>query len=147
MTRCARCDNNFQPRAASIMVREIVRSGNTPYKTIIAACRKCLTDVERDELWRHLAFTPKSTPQLNIVTDCWGCSRPMIMLAKLRKSQRWPRVCSERCRGRVRRRPAGKSKLEEQKCKCGARFMPKRIDAIHCSAACKQRAYRQRLVR
>jgi len=30
-------------------------------------------------------------------------------------------------------------------CACGKQFKPKRSDTIYCSAACKQRAYRQRV--
>jgi len=43
------------------------------------------------------------------------------------------------------RRPRRKAMLEQNCTTCGKRFGPKRSHAMHCSSACRQKAYRGRI--
>jgi hypothetical protein len=145
---CTRCEERFDVDATVFMVREILIMGacstgaRSYLRTTVAVCEKCLTDEEQEKLRLLLMTSPNPKRQLHIETTCGGCGQRIMTVAKPRKGQRWPvRVCSDRCAQRIRRRPAGKW-LVERKCQCGELFMPKRSDAIYCSAACKQRAYR-----
>jgi hypothetical protein len=71
---------------------------------------------------------------------CDHCARPVISFRKVPRH-----VCGPECWQAIRntqgRRRGG------QWCRtCGQTFSPKRIDALFCSAACRQRAYRRRLM-
>ena len=133
---CTRCEVRFDPDATAFMVRETL---------IMAVCKKCLTVEEWKELEILLLASPDQTRRRHIETTCGGCGQRILTVAKLRKGQRWPvRACSDRCAQRMRRRPAARKRWPvERKCRCGVLFMPKRADAIYCSPACKQRAYRR----
>jgi hypothetical protein len=148
--RCTRCEKRFKPAAKAFMIRENVVTTEFPdgVRTIVAACKKCLTEAELKELHRLQRESPAKTRRKHIETTCGGCGQRIMTVAKLRKGQRWPvRACSERCAQRMRRRPEARKRwLTERRCRCGALFMPKRSDAIYCSPACKQRAYRRSFV-
>jgi hypothetical protein len=135
---CTRCETPFDPDAMAFMVRENAWG-------IVAVCRKCLTDEEQKELKLCLLANPDQARRRHIEATCGGCGQRILTVAKLRKGQRWPvRACSERCAQRMRRKPAASKRWPiERKCPCGGLFMPKRSDAIYCSPACKQRAYRR----
>jgi hypothetical protein len=137
---CTRCEARFDTGAAAYMVRE---------KLIVAVCKKCLMDEERKERKLLLLAYPDQTRRRHIETTCGGCGQRIMTVAKLRKGQRWPvRACSDRCAQRMRRRPTARKRwLVERTCRCGELFMPKRSDAIYCSPACKQSAYRRCRVR
>ena len=145
---CTRCEKCFDPAARVFMVRENVVTAECPdgARTIVAVCKKCLTDEELKELHHLLRASPNKARRRHIETTCGGCGRPIMTVAKLRKGQRWPvRACSQRCVRRMRIRPEARKRWPvERKCRCGALFMPKRSDAIYCSPACKQAAYRWR---
>jgi hypothetical protein len=134
---CTRCQAGFRSDAMAFMVRESVTMGSfykTPsLRTIVAVCMNCLTDEERAELALLLVAIPNRTRRRHIETICGGCGQPILTVAKLRRGQQWPRVCSERCGGRVRRRPAGKGLLVQRTYRCGALFMPKRCDLLLAS--------------
>jgi hypothetical protein len=137
---CSRCEACFDPDETAFMVRE---------GAIVGVCKKCMTDEEGEDLKLLLLAFPDQTRRRHIETTCGGCGRRIMTVAKLRKGQRWPvRACSGRCTQRMRRRPAGCKRWHvERKCRCGELFMPKRSDAIYCSPACKQLAYRLRIGR
>jgi hypothetical protein len=53
-------------------------------------------------------------------------------------------ACGEKCRMAIYA-AKGRRKPIERLCQtCGQPFVPKRADALTCSPACRQRAYRQR---
>ena len=147
---CTRCEARFDLDATAFMVRETVIMGvlsNGAYshlRTIVAVCKKCLTDEERKELNLVLLEFPDQARRRHIETTCRGCEQRIMTVAKLRKGQRWPvRACSDRCAQRMRRTPAARKRWPiERKCRCGELFMPKRSDAIY-SPTYKQRAYRR----
>ena len=142
---CTRCEKRFDPAAKAFMVRENVVKFPGEARTIVAVCKKCLTDEEVEKRHHLLRASPNKKRRKHIETTCGGCGQRIMTLAKLRKGQRWPvRACSERCAQRMRRRPNARRRWPvERKCRCGALFLPKRSDAMYCSAACKQRAYRR----
>jgi hypothetical protein len=146
---CTRCGELFDPALKAFMVRENVVTGKVPdgTHTIVAVCKKCLTDEERKEWKLFLLASPDKTRRKHIETTCGGCGQRIMTVAKVRKGQRWPvRACSDRCAQRMRRKSAARKRWPvERKCRCGKLFMPKHSDTIYCSPACKQRAYRRRI--
>ena len=80
---------------------------------------------------------------------CTVCERPYALLMR-----HWPReqnpdyqrfasVCSDGCAQALRRRRRMRL-LPPRECPCGELFTSKRRDARYCSAACRQRAHRER---
>jgi endogenous inhibitor of DNA gyrase (YacG/DUF329 family) len=81
-------------------------------------------------------------------TPCENCQRPV---AQDRRRKPLRRVfCSARCQVTIYNRLAGEQRKAERalvRCvcaSCGAQFKPRRSDAIYCSPACRQLAYRER---
>jgi hypothetical protein len=134
---CTRCGEPFPAGAVLHMVREprvvwrvLIQNelGLTQPETV-PVCRYCL---ESNEPGPDVRETP-----------CVGCG------ATLRHSPAWPvRACSARCAQRARRaakRAAKRLDLAPRTCAvCGGPFYPARADAVSCSDACRQRAYRER---
>jgi hypothetical protein len=72
---------------------------------------------------------------------CNHCARPVISFRKVPRQV----ICGPECRQAIRN--AQGRRRDGQWCRtCGQTFPPKRTDALFCSAACRQRAYRRRLV-
>lgn len=74
---------------------------------------------------------------------CCHCGRPVILNGR----RRVPHfiACGDRCRQAVRNAAQWEILPGERACPiCGAIFVPKRINVIFCSHACRQRAYRHR---
>jgi hypothetical protein len=93
-------------------------------------CESCAAKLSLPPRWRAGA-------------RCSHCSRPTFVHQQPHKSTR-RYVCSQECRQEanyaLRRRSA-----QPKACKsCGELFTPKRSDALYCSGACKQRAFRHR---
>jgi len=79
---------------------------------------------------------------------CGGCGRPVAYRASLRRRLRI--FCSDRCRHRwYNRHRAAASERARRKCciVCERGFDATRRDALTCSPACRQRAYRTRMTR
>jgi hypothetical protein len=75
---------------------------------------------------------------------CEHCGRPIITCV----GDRMPLHlrCSAECDAAAKTAaapPKPERWVEQRACQCGRLFTPKRSDAIHCSTACKQRAYRR----
>jgi hypothetical protein len=96
---------------------------------------------------KHLPVCEACCPDRG--SRCKAPPRPCAFCGRLIHRQRRRRrpgraYCGERCEQafyrRRRRRPA-----EERGCPvCGQEFVPRRADAITCSPACRQKAYRRR---
>jgi hypothetical protein len=140
---CTRCGEPFGGNATAYMVRERVIC-EIYYDTVavtqdgaFAVCDAC---VKPDE-------EAGATEPIN----CEGCGQRMRTSAKVmlyRDYLGWCdplRVCSDRCRQRVRRRRRKKLRPAIRCETCDTRFKPTRTDAKFCSAACRQSAYRDRL--
>src|SRR5262249_11222648 len=101
--------------------------------------RTCTNCKERPPDGMKWAFKKLQLP----ASRCHHCNRLVFVLR--RKGQRYI-VCSDRCREAVcnanarrwHRRPVQKRACST----CGELFTPKRRDALYCSPACKQKAYR-----
>jgi hypothetical protein len=77
--------------------------------------------------------------------SCEQCGRPVFNLARRKKPKHI--ACSQRCRialYNARARRWRKASMPKRTCACGKVFTPRRADGVYCSAACRQRAYRQR---
>jgi hypothetical protein len=77
---------------------------------------------------------------------CAHCSRPVVLNGRRRRPLHV--VCGYRCRATVygHLRPSRRKPGLEQNCAtCGARFVPARRHGTYCSAACRQKAYRNRM--
>jgi hypothetical protein len=108
-------------------------------RTVVAVCEACITGEKRE----RLRLLPMIFSDRRFEAVCGGCGRRMVTVAKLRLSQRWPVACSDRCAQRIRREHTHTRSITRT-CPCGKTFKPKRSDALFCSAACKQKAYRRR---
>jgi hypothetical protein len=82
---CTRCEKRFDPAAKAFMVRENVVTARFPdgARTIVAVCKKCLTDDELKELRRLLRASPDKTRRRHIddlrwlrAADCDGGQAP-----------------------------------------------------------------------
>jgi hypothetical protein len=86
----------------------------------------------------------KSPDYVSEPRPCKGCGRTVIDCFSYWEST----YCSEHCRlDYYREQAREKRELARGKricANCGQSFMPKRTDSRYCSAACKQKAYRQR---
>jgi hypothetical protein len=105
--------------------------------------RACTNCKERPPEGMEWAFVKLEKLRLS-ASLCHHCNRPVFV--NRRKGRRYI-VCSDRCREAVynanarrwHRRP-----VQKRPCAvCGELFTPKRADALYCSPACKQKAYRR----
>jgi hypothetical protein len=80
---------------------------------------------------------------------CAGCGRPVHEVLNNVKPWRRITVCCDDCRNvaRYQRARSRRANVERRCPGCGMKFMPRRWDAVICSAACRQRLYRQRHAR
>jgi hypothetical protein len=107
--------------------------------SILGACANCKEHPPKGLKWAFEELPLSASP-------CHHCNRPVFI--KRRKGSRYV-VCGNRCRESVynanarrwHRRPVQKRACST----CGEQFTPKRTDALYCSAACKQKAYRVNL--
>jgi predicted nucleic acid-binding Zn ribbon protein len=104
----------------------------------IPICLSCLSP----KVLRGTRLSPPATPE-----PCAGCGRDVY----LGTTGRLGVVCSERCRTRVfnahhsAKRKARRAQAREKTCEvCGEAFTASRRDAKTCSAACKQKVYREK---
>jgi hypothetical protein len=86
---------------------------------------------------------------------CLGCHHELAWRAQcnatlvITREQRLPRptCCGSRCEraaAKAQRVAAHAARREKQCSPCGGTFTGTRTDAVYCSPACRQRAYRQR---
>jgi hypothetical protein len=102
------------------------------------------TEDQRQRLLRARAELPFN--RWHPARSCEQCGRPVIFHAV----RRIPRhaVCGDACRYAIRLAQARARRARRRPqvvcVTCGRPFPPKRADALTCSPACRQRAYRQR---
>lgn len=107
--------------------------------TVGHVCEKCLKAIEGR--W------PKPPSAWRLPKPCGNCDRPVINLSHRQE----PEIiaCSPRCRYKVhnaRYRAKHARPSQAATCTvCAKAFTPKHRDALYCSPACKQRAFRRRL--
>ena len=98
---------------------------------IIPVCKECRNEWKRFE-------APK---------PCEGGGRPVHQRAR---SRSFRSLCSFRCESRVAadkaRSKRAKARLPRLCEQCGETFEPRRADSRYCSPACRQKAYRRRVV-
>ena len=85
---------------------------------------------------------------------CQACSRPILYPVRMATDRRHglPKraLCSDRCSWYFYNRQRSERLAEARLLDCavcGERFQPSRADALTCSPACRQKAYRRRRVR
>lgn len=119
-----------------------------PSYTQTRGCVECADSALNEELGgrpfslrRALGYNAGKGPHIR-QTQCHQCERGVLFVTLTKYSGRYTRVayCSDHCRD------ANKKRVRPPKiCKaCSVRFIPTRADAKTCSAACKQKLYRQR---
>ena len=138
---CTRCHAPFGGNMPAIMVRQAVPymwglDGNEPYVFMSAdrwtpVCDACAT--------------PSEAAAATTQGDCAVCGQRMVAPPPRRRRRRRfvAPVCSSRCYQR-QLRERHRSATQATCAACGLAFVAKRADARFCSAACRQRAYRQR---
>ena len=110
-------------------------------------CRQCGRPIADSDVARKLRGEWLGCPDCfevreQYVKPCEGCGRKVV----------GSRFCNFRCRAHYYNAPAAArrkaQRLEARQdmvcVQCGKTFTPRRSDAKTCSAACKQKAYRQR---
>jgi hypothetical protein len=129
------CDTCRQPIADDAPVYRLYENWGSYGRGVHGwVCERCAETVLR----------PKEPP-----VPCITCGR--LVIYDTRRRARFA-VCSEHCsrvavaeRQRARAQQRKKPAPEQRACAvCGQLFAPKRRDAVHCSPACKQKAYRDR---
>jgi hypothetical protein len=102
------------------------------YPTIRHLCAECGTS-QTMHYWKWHPAQP-----------CHDCHRPVFHGAARKVPSHVS--CSPECNRAVYAKLAhDRRRRAERVCRtCGALFLPKRADALTCSPACRQRAYRQR---
>ena len=121
----------------------------------IAGCGRCGAELLRvvmvpnPEFRPHLitlcrqCATPEEVAHADAARTCPGCGIPMRLNSRTASTTRWVMTCSTRCYQRAWR--ASRRVKRIVRCEiCWSEFQPVHADARYCSAACKQRAYRQR---
>ena len=97
---------------------------------LITLCRQCAT--------------PEEVAHADAARTCPGCGIPMRLSRRDAVTSRWAMTCSTRCYQRALR-ASRRVKPRIIRCEvCWTEFQAVHVDARYCSAACKQRAYRQR---
>ena len=107
------------------------------------------TPEPRDGFFKGSSGTCKKPSQVYPCEDCADhIPKYYCTACKAEFDRRW---MAEREHGRAKQREQYKRRKmrrewrrPELSCICGAKFKPKRADSKHCSAKCKQKAYRQR---
>ncbi len=114
--------------------------------SIAVVCSKCKAKPPKGSEW---LFDGATHGPWFPAEPCQHCGRP-VFVDRQRRGLRYF-VCSEQCRIGVNNRRASMFRPrpldpEPKPCAtCGEAFTPKRSDALYCSPACKQRAYRKTL--
>ncbi len=131
---CGRCGVPLDPGTP------IFRLGRRPE----ALCSRCAPSSRSSEL--VLRGVRLSLPGAQHAPErlCETCRRGVVLV----NDARWRRhcFCSERCEWRFYNRLAAARRAEARGpkvCPCGRPFIGTRRDARFCSAACRQRAYRE----
>ena len=126
---CQRCGREIKRQADAY-------ASDSPWRREFM-CRACYRE------WRdsHVPF-PDAKPD---VEPCIVCGRKFAWIGGIGARRPRLHICSAAC-ARERRNQARRVGRAERECaECGKAFVPKRADALVCSAACRQRAYRERM--
>lgn len=136
---CAECGRELPPGEpiSRFPYRELGHTVNGPdwhTVTLAATCLECAKVKARI-----------GGLNLNATVTCERCGR-VIVCADWEPERYTRPVCSAECRNAIRRTDRKMSReLHKVECQeCGELFSPKRSDAVWCSNACRQRAYRKR---
>lgn len=143
---CLRCSGPFASGQVVVMVREsliaeVIQNMAICTKEWVAVCSACVTPEEQ----------ATATKQ----DVCRGCSQPLLYPERWTTPNTYRRrmqhhflprtiVCSSRCAQRCRRRSKRLHRPSITCAECGTAFQLSRSDSRYCSAACRQKAYRQR---
>ena len=130
---CGRCGRALDP-------------GELVYRLLtVPTCQHCV-DADRQRLSRYPWALQRFDECLRPPKPCEGCGRPVVN--QWGSPQRIRTVCSDRCAWTVRNAPLKAARLAARQHKtcpvCGGVFDGTRADQVTCSAACRQKAYRQR---
>jgi hypothetical protein len=121
-------------------------------RAIVTACARCRENPppsDRTGVGSLFTFAGFDREHWLPPKPCSHCGRPVIV-DQYRGSQRYI-VCGDQCRIAIYNANARKKyerrQLPERCCAvCDRPFAPRRSDALYCSAACKQKEYRRRLI-
>ena len=150
-------ESSKEERAQSYRMYAAIQAGQI--------CGECTKSLDPGEpVWRRRInrgrgfFGGYSFHIVTVCTDCkghaWygrtvpcnGCGRPVTNLHDIQRRLKHP-FCCEKCRAKAYRisRRAKTAEAREKECPvCGEAFTAERSDAVTCSPACRQKAYRRR---
>lgn len=135
---CAKCGASIDSRESVWVVRE--------KSTHMALCRACGWSYEPPREIYSLLCYPPGARWLWRSGSCDGCGRKVHILPRLRMTRMF---CCGQCRSRFYRYGDDAISAARRKfvCEvCGSDFKPAKATARTCSDACRQRAYRARLI-
>ena len=143
--RCGDCDRELAADAPVWRLRRRVgtfvhpSSGDVPCYRHLPICATCKDDHTKAAGWEHNPAGWSSSP-------CLACGRPVHRFARVTYE-----FCSELCKrttdhARAKQRRAETPRPTVTCAVCGQSFTPPRRDAVTCSHACRQRAYRARQI-
>lgn len=132
--RCQRCFQAFASAQVVTMVQEHLIAEEYPSGCVcttewVAVCSACATPAEQ------AAATKQDV--------CRGCEQPLLLPPRYRSRVA---VCSSRCAQRCRRRERREWRRSISCRGCATVFQPSRSDSHYCTAACRQKAYRRRVI-
>jgi hypothetical protein len=125
---CGECGTPFTRKQAVYLVP--VRQFWRPLATVVTVphCRKCVPEHWHDDLQSG---------------RCETCGRVVFTLPRWQK--KYHVACSRQCRKAIYPALARPQSSREKTCAvCGTAFTAPRSDAVTCSPACRQKAYRRR---
>jgi hypothetical protein len=113
-----------------------------------SVCESCAP--ERMRSYTLLDYGQSYRRRQPVARPCGVCSRLVVFRITNRSARRRRTFCSERCQWTHYNRVRGArgARARQKVCEvCGEEFVATRRDAKTCSKACKQKAYRQRVMR
>ena len=154
--RCKECAAERNAKAKAQFMRA------TEAKATAEVCAKCGRTIQEDEpitvrkvfagRGYSVAAVCKECANVEKALPCYWCERPVAMDYELFASRNRSGIfCCDRCRSKWHNRrhsairKANRQRYLAKTCEvCAKEFTAKRVDTKTCSAACKQKAYRDR---
>lgn len=119
-------------------------------------CKDCAARLKRPDRPAFVNFEGRGrlieaySPEVDIPKPCVQCARKVFFRFRWSEEPMFPEhvLCSDKCKSaywaRIARDKRHVAREPIQCAACPTEFTPKRTDALYCSPACKQWAYRKR---
>jgi hypothetical protein len=143
--RCGKCNREL---ADGEPIYRVLTHLDRAHRERVSVCSKCMVPEFAATAAKH-PLSVRWYEEWQAPEPCVNCHR-RVYVNRFRKGQQYL-ICGEECRrahyqtqARARIKALRRSIPQRSCAICGERFTPNRSDALYCSHACKQRAYRRR---